>query len=510
MAIKRYKANADTTIVNAFQPNLETRGTGANAGLADVMEVFSIYGRETTSSQELSRILVKFPISDITTDRTNGILPASGNVSFYLRLFDAENSKTIPTNYTLMVYPVSRPWEEGIGLDLEGYKDQVDGNTGANWISCSKGIPWDLVGGDYITSSGTPAYSQTFVTGLEDMKIDISDLVEKWIAGTYDNNGVGIQLTASQEAYFSGSTATNDYPGASGSVLFRNDGATTSYYTKRFFARDSQFFYKRPVIEAKWDDRVLDDRGEFFYSSSLAPAAENLNTLYLYNYIRGRLRDIPAIGTTGSILVSLYSGSTTPTGSKLVLYDDETYATGGRVSTGIYSCSVAITAAATPLETIFDVWHKSGVEYFTGSVTPVEVRGSEVVTEPTYYMNITNLKDKYRSNETARFNLYVRKKNWSPTIYTVANANPENLTIHSASYRVYRLLDGLEAVPYGTGSNLSTVLSHDISGNYFDFNMSLLEPGYAYGFKFAFYDYGVSSWVEQPYVFKFRVAEYEY
>ena len=74
------------------------------------------------------------------------------------------------------------------------------------------------------------------------------------------------------------------------------------------------------------------------------------------------------------------------------MHDDETYATGGRVSTGIYSCSVAITAAATPLETIFDVWHKSGVEYFTGSVTPAEVRGSEVVTEPTYYMNITKLK----------------------------------------------------------------------------------------------------------------------
>ena len=53
MAIKRYKANADTTIVNAFQPNLETRGTGANAGLADVMEVFSIYGENNHTSLAL-------------------------------------------------------------------------------------------------------------------------------------------------------------------------------------------------------------------------------------------------------------------------------------------------------------------------------------------------------------------------------------------------------------------------------------------------------------------------
>ena len=34
MAIKRYKATADTTIVNAFKPNLQTRGTGSNMGMA--------------------------------------------------------------------------------------------------------------------------------------------------------------------------------------------------------------------------------------------------------------------------------------------------------------------------------------------------------------------------------------------------------------------------------------------------------------------------------------------
>ena len=58
MAIKRYTASADNTVVNAYEPNLITRGTGANAGAADVLETFSIYGRVTTSSQERSRILI--------------------------------------------------------------------------------------------------------------------------------------------------------------------------------------------------------------------------------------------------------------------------------------------------------------------------------------------------------------------------------------------------------------------------------------------------------------------
>jgi len=123
MALLRYTASADTTIVNAFQPNLRTRGTGANAGLADVMEVFSIYGQEATGSQELSRILVKFPTTSISTDRTNSVIPASGSVSFYMRLFNAVTSKTVPKDFKLLVAAVSQSWQEGVGLDLEGYAD---------------------------------------------------------------------------------------------------------------------------------------------------------------------------------------------------------------------------------------------------------------------------------------------------------------------------------------------------------------------------------------------------
>ena len=60
MAIKRYKATADNTIANGYQENLGTRATGSNMGQADVSEVYSIYGRATTSSSELSRIITQF------------------------------------------------------------------------------------------------------------------------------------------------------------------------------------------------------------------------------------------------------------------------------------------------------------------------------------------------------------------------------------------------------------------------------------------------------------------
>ena len=194
MGIKHYTSSADTTIVNAFQPDLQTRGTGANMGAADVLEVFSIYARQSTSSQELSRILLQFPISNITTDRSAGTVPASGSVSFYLRMYNARHSKTVPRDFKLIAQAVSQSWQEGVGLDLEGYKDVTRGNTGANWLSASDSAKWTTAGGTYLSSAGEPLYSQSFATGLEDLEINITPLVEQWIESAYTNYGIGVRL----------------------------------------------------------------------------------------------------------------------------------------------------------------------------------------------------------------------------------------------------------------------------------------------------------------------------
>ena len=143
MAILRYTASADTTITNAFEADLSDRGTGSNMGYADALEIFSIYGQISSSangqSQELSRALIKFPISSISADRTAGTIPASGSVSFYLRMFNARTPFTLPQGFNLVVAPVSRSWTEGTGLDMDEYQDLGP----ANWVSASQGTPWN-------------------------------------------------------------------------------------------------------------------------------------------------------------------------------------------------------------------------------------------------------------------------------------------------------------------------------------------------------------------------------
>ena len=103
MTIKRQFANADTTITNAYKANLATRGVSGNMGLSDILEVFSLYGQVNPSSSQLSRVLIEFPTSDILVDRNAGLIPASGSIEWYLKLYNAKHSQTLPRNFTLVL-----------------------------------------------------------------------------------------------------------------------------------------------------------------------------------------------------------------------------------------------------------------------------------------------------------------------------------------------------------------------------------------------------------------------
>ncbi len=509
MSIKRYVANADNTITNAFEEDLKTRGTGSNMGESDILEVFSIYGQESSSSVENQRILVQFPISDISSDRTTGVIPVSGSVEFHLKFTNAAHSSQTPKNYELVVSAISQSWQEGDGLDMENYSDLTNDGNGSNWVnaqSTSSGLTtWTLQGGDYYHDVSS-SFTASFDTGIEDLEVDVTTLVEQWInsggnvLGSKTNYGVGVRLNNA----FEGSSSANP------------PGAKKSYFTKKFFARHSEFFFKRPRIEARWDSTTRDDRGTFHFSSSLAPAADNLNTIFLYNYIRGRLVNIPDIGT-GKIYVQLFSGSsddTAPSGSALTLVADgahvlstsPTFITGGYVSTGIYSASFALTGTSA-LETVYDVWQSGSTQYYTGSISTNVQYGYGYTSGIRYVLTMPNLQREYNSVETARLKLFVRQKDWSPNIYTVANTLVPAHIIPSASYRVKRSIDDFEAIPYGTGSIEHTGLSYDTSGSYFNLDMKMLEPGYNYELQFTFKDENTSTYYEQPYKFKFRVVE---
>jgi len=518
MTILRFTASADTTISNAYEFNLSTRGTGSNMGQSDILEIFSVYGQDSGSagfSSELSRILVQFPISEISSKRVAGTIPASGSVNFVLKLYNAEHGETVPRNYKLVVSPVSQSWEEGLGLDMVNYTDLTYDKEGTNWIQARVSASneddgkWTKIGGDYLVDD---AVESTFDGGLEHLEIDVSNIVEDWITGSagsqYDNYGFGIKLSGSYEAYFSSSTGQD-----TADSIHSTSGAKVSYYTKKFFARGSEFYYYRPCLEARWDDSTKDSRGAFYFSGAIAPAANNLNKLYFHNYVKGTLQDIAGDDAAVPSVEIYYSSGSVPEGTVQGILNSSNVAgtsiSAVRDSKGLYSATMAVTSGATTTTYpyLVDVWSYGGSQVRTGSaITPLKFEGADASGESKHVISIPNLYEQYKGDQTVRLRTYIRKKNWSPNIYNVAKNKPENLIIEDAAYRIVRIVDDFEVVPYGIGSIKFTSLSYDGSGNYFDLSMDLFETGYQYGIKFSIYNDYTKTYEEQPYMFKFRVV----
>ena len=88
----------------------------------------------------------------------------------------------------MTVTAVSRSWREGLGLDMEGYTDLDN----ANWVTASSGaagpVLWTAEGGDYWVDSSS-SFDVDFETGVEDLEVDVTHLVEQWLAGTKNNYG---------------------------------------------------------------------------------------------------------------------------------------------------------------------------------------------------------------------------------------------------------------------------------------------------------------------------------
>jgi hypothetical protein len=292
-----------------------------------------------------------------------------------------------------------------------------------------------------------------------------------------------------------------------------------------FFGRTSEFFLMRPYVEAKWDSSRKDNRGNFVVSSSMLPPADNVNVLYLYNRARGQLVNIPGL-TNDTLSVEIFSGTTGPAGESLRLVDgisqgNGLFLTGGLLiengvtQAGIYTCSFASALTGTAanqlftMGTYFDVWSTGSVQFYTGSFSPEETMPQELLDDNTYVTTITNLHGSYTQGQKPILRLFTRKKDWSPTIYTVATTNIRPEIIEDAYYRVFRVVDGDSVVPFGTGSfnKDCTRLSYDVSGNYFQLDTSCLDTGYMYGVQFTYYLNGVYE--NQKEIFKFRVDDEE-
>jgi len=248
--------------------------------------------------KDVYRTVIKFDVSNLET---------GSGWKAYLNL-KAANSEEIPLQYTIYANAVSQSWTMGTGTKFDNIT--TDGVSWKYRNGVDKWVSYDTTGGTAVYTSNTTgsanaeggvwylsgSASQSFNYESDDVRMDVTDMVNIWLSGSVSNNGLIVHHSLDAE----------------------ND--TLDYGVLKFFSKETNTIYQ-PKLEIVWDDSSI-------VTGSLAPvtgSAEegykvvvtNLKTQYEANTkvkVRVKGRDkypSKSFGTTFSYDQSKYLPTTT-------------------------------------------------------------------------------------------------------------------------------------------------------------------------------------------------------
>lgn len=444
----------DTFITNDYvAPNL-TRLSGANLGASEELDVFKRAGISgaigSAGSSSLGRALLQFDFTRFGELTASGEIPSAG-VTFRLRMNHKTRGCPEPKSYAMSIKPISSSWDEGTGMDI------LYGDEGfSNWDKRSSTEFWTTAGGDFISSTTASAY---FDTGVEDIDVDVTAIVNSWLSGTFPNYGVGVMMTASIES----------------------DAVYTDYYRKKFYSRHTSYHDRAPYIEARVADFSADSRANMQWGRT--------GSLYLYNVIGGVFSDL-----AGEVVASIADASG-------VL----TYVTASRGTTaGIYSASFALPTGSYSGSLFYDRWRAGSKALLTGTFTLSSPSPTNTLTQYPLTARIRNMQDEYLPEDVPVFEVLFRKRPHTLPVFTTASLGPTPYVVERAWYAIENDSTRERVVPFGTGSQNHTKLSYGGSGNSFKFHMTNLHAGNVYRIVFLVDEQGRKQIIDPG--FKFRVV----
>lgn len=456
----------------------------SNVGSAASLDLFKLYDYSATMSgsvrvpnTEVSRLLVKFDLSPLRQLQALGQLDTT-NRSFSCRLclHDVFGGQPTPDNFTIVAYPLSASFDEGRGRDIVLYSDSdvcnfLSGSrTGGSWFMSGCG----LGGGaqqqcDYITGSSaiqagaSLRTSQAFVTGEEDLNLDVTTIVSATLAGLLPDNGFRISFDPSLET----------------------DNRT--YFVKRFAARTAFNEDLRPKLLVRFDDSIQDDTNNVVFGSP--------NTLFLYNYVRSGLANLVSGSTavTGSNSVSLRLTTPVSGGSVTLSFVGSQHYSGINPVVGVYSASVTLPTTnpaineqlqASGSVTFTPVWRSldGSVAFLTGSAFKAypPTRSATSTNTKAFEVSIVGFKEEYAPAEVTTLRIHVF--DYTSAVFLAPVKGPVEdvgVIIRDVHFQVRDANTGRVAVPFDLVSN-STRVSNDASGMYFRLDIADLTAGHSY------------------------------
>lgn len=459
--LKILSASADTYITNRIISNVAK--VNANVGCAGTLDLFKLYGMTATSgvqNTELSRLLVKFDLEPVKTLVSAGLIDIT-HPSFYakLQMSDVYGGQTTPRNYVVNVNPLSMSFDEGVGRDISRY-DDVDV---CNFLTAS------LSRGTWITSgafaggtSGCDYYNnytsqQTFVTGEEDLNVDVTSALSATLSSNICDSGFRIAFAPTLET------------------------DTQTYFVKRFASRQAFDTERHPRLVVGFDASVQDDAGIL--------ELDMTSSLFMYNFPRGVPSNIA--GVTGDNCTILTLTMPVSGGFYQLSFSGSQYKYGSLPATGIYTSQVIVSSTNATINlalqqtgsvTFTPTWSNiSGGSLLTGSAVtfyPLQ-RSTSPLNNSNYTVTVTgvpNVLDKSQ-NIRVRTNVF---DHTSPRIKLVKHpVELPGIVVKDTYYSVRDIESSRNTIPFDVEHG-STKLSSDANGMYFDLDVSNLLDGHTY------------------------------
>lgn len=197
---------------------------------------------------------------------------------------DYDGCKKRASSFDLILFLLPKSWDDGRGFDYvcdlyEGRKSSVSVH-GCNWYFSKSYHKWDNEGvysvdrmlNEYdVFSSNSNSKSEIIVArqhfeyGNENLEIDITETVNKFITGELENYGLGIAFAPLYETFVK---VPPQYVG--------------------FFTQHTNSFYE-PYVETTYDEFIEDDRTNFYL--------DKRNKLYFYAMVGGNAVNLDEMPT---------------------------------------------------------------------------------------------------------------------------------------------------------------------------------------------------------------------
>jgi hypothetical protein len=475
---RTFRSSKDTYITDRVYRG--KRNFNTNVGRAGTMDIYKLYGVTKSGSNEnneLTRGLIKFDIQKLKDDYAAGQFDISSpNFKCNLFLYDVYGGQTTPDNFKLCVIPLAQDFEEGIGRDVVFYQDRDI----CNFLTASENSTWFLSGAnakgnlgnsniDVIVSGNLGAglvplwKTQSFVTGDENLDIDVTQYVSGVLAGIIPDYGFRISFIDSQES----------------------DKETR--FVKRFVTKEANDPKRHPKLIVKYDDSVSSNYNNFVFDYP--------GTIFLYNNVRGTLKNIisSSVEITGSNCLLVKLNTEISGGFYTLTFSGSQHTANGQNIKGVYSASFSLSSSDPILyqkiiksgSVDFDlVWGSldGSVGYHTSSekfVVRSPIRNSNYPVSPHYVVSAINLSQEYKKTDKSKIRVHIEDTKSPYSKFTKRFFETPSYVPERAYYSIRDSVSNEIVIDFDDVFD-STKLSSDATSLWFELDMSNFYEGCLY------------------------------